>query len=266
MVPAEPIEQRLAQGGPVYFQCEGDKRYQKKGWAVLHLDGRAAGAFGNFKLGVNERWRADGSQALTAAERHAIAEQCRAEEDKRAAETLDRHVSAAAACHERWQAAAPVDPRHAYLVRKGITGEALRQDRHHLLVPMFDASGVLWNIQTIDPAGTKLWQKGARQKGLHLLLGLPDGGLAVAEGYATGAVIRRATGLAVAIAFTWSNLTTTAKAMRKRFPTADIVIGADDDAHLVDHPQIQRNIGLEAAHAAARAVGGRLAVPPRKTA
>jgi putative DNA primase/helicase len=42
------------------------------------------------------------------------------------------------------------------------------------------------------------------------------------------------------------------------------VICADDDAHLVEHPRIRKNLGIEYAKAAALAVGGRLAVPSER--
>jgi putative DNA primase/helicase len=266
IVPLEPIEERLTSGEAVYFRCDGDKLYQRKGWAVLHLDGYAAGAFGHFRMGISQHWRASSTFATTGKQRRQHAEQIRQEQARRKAELLARHTLAAASCAARWAAAsATVDPLHPYLVRKGIIGEGLRQERDWLLVPMHDAQGRLWNLQAIDPSGRKLYSKGARLKGLHLMLGKVSDRVAIAEGYATAAVIRRATGFPVVVAFSWSNLVPTAQALRARFPYADIVIGADDDAHLVDHPQIRRNLGLEAASAAAAAVGGRLAVPPRRS-
>lgn len=266
IIPLEPIVHRLTTGGPVYFRCEGDKTYQRKGWAVLHLDGCAAGAFGHFRLGISQRWRANSIFTVAGKQPRYNAEQIRQKQARREAELLAKHTLAAAACAARYAAASTtVDPLHAYLVRKGIIGEGLRQERDWLLVPMHDARGRLWNLQAIDPSGRKLYSRGARLKGLHLTLGKVSDRVAIAEGYATAAVIRRATGLPVAIAFSWSNLAATAQSLRARFPYADIIIGADDDAHLVDHPQIKRNLGLEAARAAAAAVGGRLAVPPRRS-
>ena len=55
-----------------------------------------------------------------------------------------------------------------------------------------------------------------------------------------------------------------ARAVAQAHPRVDLVILADDDAHLVNNPTIGKNVGLEAAHAAALAVGGRVAIPPRK--
>jgi putative DNA primase/helicase len=262
--PAEEIDDNLRSGQRFYFRATIDKPRQRKAWAVLYLDHRPAGAFGHFKAHLTQRWRFDGETEPNRREMRDLQRKMQEAARRREEEALVAHQAAATQCQERWLRAGPVDRTHSYLVAKGIAGEGLRQDGDALLVPMFDASGTLWNLQAISPNGRKLYAKGARTKGLHLLIGEPAGCLAVAEGYGTAAVIRRATSLPVAVAFSWSNLTDTAKAMRRHFPLADIIIGADDDAHLVEHPTIKRNIGLEAAEAAARAVGGRLAVPPRR--
>jgi putative DNA primase/helicase len=263
MKPIDPIAGKL---GPdrIRFRCEGDRKGKLNGWAVLHLDGRPAGAFGNWKLGISERWRADSAERLSREERIAMAAQFREEKRKRDAELLAVQEATASDCQRLWTEASAADPAHAYLVKKGIAGEGLRQSGNRLYVPMYDDTGKLWNIQRISPDGTKLFAKGGRQAGLHLVLGEPGAKILIAEGYATGASVRRATGYAAAIAFSWKGLTPVALMMRKCFPDAEIIVCADDDAHLVNHPKIGRNIGVEAAQDAARAVGGRVAMPPRK--
>ena len=57
--PAEPIAQQLAGGELVRFQVAGDRAGRRNGWAVLHLDGIPAGAFGCNKRGISDKWRAD---------------------------------------------------------------------------------------------------------------------------------------------------------------------------------------------------------------
>ena len=42
------------------FHVEGDKRGTLNGWYCLHLDGRAAGIFGNWKTGMRCTWAANG--------------------------------------------------------------------------------------------------------------------------------------------------------------------------------------------------------------
>ena len=261
--PAEPIADRLG-SDLIRFACEGDGSGKRNGWAVLHLDERPAGAFGNYRLQVTESWRSGAVMRLSPAERRERAERYRAEKERRQAMRLHEQQEAAARCRARWDRASPADPRHPYLQRKRVSGEGLRQDGNRLLVPMFDADGMLWNLQAIAPDGSKRFATGGRQAGLHCLIGEPGAVILTGEGFATCAAARRATGYAVAVAFSAANLTATAQAVALAHPAADLVILADDDAHLVDHPTIRKNVGLEAARAAALAVGARLAIPPRK--
>lgn len=260
--PVEPIADRL---GPdlIRFACEGDGKGKRNGWALLHLDRVPAGAFGNYRLQISERWRAGSVDRPSPSERRERAELYREQNARREAVKLAEQHEAADRCRVRWGNAKGADPRHPYLVRKRVPGDGLRQDGNRLLVPMLDADGVLWNLQAIAPDGSKRFTKGARQAGLFCLIGQPDAVLMVGEGYATCAAARRATGHAVAVAFSAKNLTATALAMQEAYPDCDLVILADDDAHLIDHPTIKANVGLEAANAAALASGGRVALPPR---
>lgn len=265
VVPAESIADRLGSGGPIYFDCVGDKPRSRKGWAVLHMDERPAGAFGHFRLCINERWRGGKLRGLSPDERTRLKAEAEAARAKRAAELLAIQDATASDCEHLWSIAGLVDPAHAYLARKRIAGEGLKQAANgKLYVPMRDRAGKLWNVQMIHPDGTKRFAKGGRQSGLSLMLGEPSGSILIGEGYATMATVRRATGLAVVVAFSAANLKAAAVDTRQRFPDAEIIICADDDAHLVTNPLIARNIGAEAAHDAALAVGGHVAMPPRK--
>jgi putative DNA primase/helicase len=265
MRPAEPIADRLG-SDLIRFSCEGDRAGKRNGWAVLHTDGRPAGAFGNYRLQVSETWRAERPEPLSPIERKRRAAEYRKQKAEREAATVKAQQEAAERCRERWDRAGAVNPDHPYLVKKRISGWGLRQEGSRLLVPMFDQEGILWNLQTIwpDEAGTKRFAKGGRQKGLFCLVGPVDAVVMIGEGYATCAAAHRATGHAFAVAFSAGNLLATATAIAATYPDGDIVVLADDDAHLVNHLTIKRNVGLEEARAAAQAVGGRVALPPRE--
>lgn len=263
IVPAEPITDKLG-SKRIYFRCNCDRKGRKTGWAKLYLDGPPAGSFGSYKLGIVKSWRFGNGRTLTRQECREITQQRRDAAARREAELQAQWMDAATLCRRDWERAGPADRAHPYLIAKGVSGEALRQLGKCLLVPMFDTDGTLSNLQRIGADGTKLYAKGARAKGMFMTIGSLGKRLVIAEGYGTGAVIRRATSLPIVVAFTWGNLMPVAILMRERFPNSDIVIAADDDAHLVNHPAIQRNIGLDAARAAAEAIGGRLAVPPRE--
>jgi len=263
--PAESIAQELAAGELVRFEVQGDRKGRKNGWAVLHFDGIPAGAFGCNKRGISDKWRANVERPkLSRADRAAIRLKMQQQAAQRRHETDERHHAVANLAEQLWNAAGWVNDSHPYLVAKRIPGEGLRQWGNMLLVPMRDIQGKLWNLQRIFPDKGKLFLKVARTHGLVFIIGEPDAVICIGEGMGTMAAVRRATGHAVVAAFSEKNLTPVARLIAERWPNCDLILCADDDAHLVDHPTIKRNIGLEAAHAAAAAVGGRVAVPQRE--
>jgi putative DNA primase/helicase len=195
---------------------------------------------------------------LSRAERHG--ELARIEEARAAREAVRRRREEAVAdlAVRAWNRARPVET-HPYLARKGTGAHDLRQNRSgHLLVPMRDADGRLWGIQTIDAAGTKRFMGGGRKQGLFAALGTPGPGepVVIAEGYVTAAALREATGLATIAAFDSGNLLDVARAVREREPARRVVIAADNDHQLPRRVVPLPNVGLEKATAAAEAVGG----------
>lgn len=198
---------------------------------------------------------------LAAAERAALDREQREAAARRRREMVERHKVAAADAWRVWKQGEPANPRHRYLARKKLDGEGLRQSGRELLVPMCDIDGRLWNIQRIRPDGFKLYLRGARVDGLMFIIGEIGQRLCVGEGVATMKAVRAATGYPVAAAMTSANLEPVARLLRQRWPGAEIIVCADDDRHLLANPRIHRNLGLEAARAAAAAIGARLAVP-----
>lgn len=123
--------------------------------------------------------------------------------------------------------------------------------RGSLVVPMRDASGHLWSLQSINGQGTKLFPLYGRKQGCFHVLGEPAGAatLAIAEGYATAASVHEATGWPVAVAFDAGNLLPVGRALRERYPQARLVFAGDDD------PIRPGNPGRTKAEAAAAALG-----------
>ncbi len=142
------------------------------------------------------------------------------------------------------------------------------------------ATRYLQTLQTISPDGQKRFEPGSQKAGAAFIIGdsylkrmafdqwearrkpqpLLDLGkippeILVAEGYATGATLYKASGKPVAVAFDAGNLKAVALALKKHFPSADITICADNDHKL------KINVGVEKAHDAAQAVGGRVLIP-----
>jgi len=248
-----PPTEIIEDGAIHRFSSSGRPR-DESGWYVLHSDGIAAGVFGDWRQGLTQSWCSKSDSTMTEAERQAHRERIKAMQAARDAEQAQRQQNAAQDALKRW-AAAPPCTSHAYLTIKGIKSYGAKIEGDNLLVPMRDTSGKVHSLQTIAPDGTKMFMSGGRVKGCYFSIGKPSDSVIVCEGFATGASIHEATGSAVAVAFNAGNLEAVAVALRGKYPSLKIIVAADDDHQTVGNP------GLTKARAAARAVGGWVAVP-----
>lgn len=243
---------------------EGDRKGQRSGSYVGHLDGWPAGYVRNHRTGEEVRWKAKAPRALRPEERAALAQATAARATQRAALRSEEQRRAARLAHRLWAAARPA-AAHPYLAAKGVSAHGLLRvdEKGNLLVPVQGVDGSLWGLQRIGPDGSKLFLKGARTEGGHLLIGRLEAGtpLLVAEGYATGATLHAATSLPVAVAFNAHNLEAVARAYRAADPARPIVVAGDDDRHLPRRAPPLPNVGRERAEAAAAVVGGVAVLP-----
>lgn len=170
---------------------------------------------------------------------------------------------------ETWTRAA-VDGVSPYLVRKGITRpEGVRFSRDWLIVPMMrydlPEAQALRGVQIIKPSGEKRFTGGMAKtepygnagqvRGVCCALALPedsayDGPIMIAEGYATAASARAASGYRwpTFAAFDCGGLLPAARTIRALWPKAGILFLADDD-YLTD-----KNPGVTKAKEAAQAL------------
>jgi putative DNA primase/helicase len=250
MTPPEVIE---ADGRLHRFASNG-KRSDDAGWYVLHEDGIPAGAFGDWRTGASETWRADIGRKLQPQEEAAYRARIEAMRRERESEEAQRKAEARDKAAAIWQSALPAPDDHPYLLAKGVKAHGPRLHEGALVVPMRDGAE-LHSLQFIDAEGGKRFLAGGRVSGCYFSIGQPDDTLCIAEGYATGASIFEATGYAVAVAFNAANLLPVARALRTRFPGLRLILCADDDA------ATQGNPGRTKAGEAAQAVGGFLAIP-----
>lgn len=261
----------MMDGKPHYTSVRDTKG--KRGFYIGHLDGSGvpAGTIINHKTGLRVDWRANvETRPMTAAESAAYRDKVQAEKEAR--DVGQRRTEAAAAqkaqaiwrqVERRQSGAVPVDA-HPYLQRKGISSHGLRANkRGQLIVPMQDVAGTIWGVQTITADGTKLYMAGARKKGMHAVLGslAGTGPIVIAEGVATAATMRQATGFATVVAFDSGNLPHVAAALRKAHPDRTIIIAADNDHHLPRQNPALPNVGIEKAQAAATEIGALVMIP-----
>ncbi|WP_376100653.1 toprim domain-containing protein (plasmid) [Roseomonas sp. CCTCC AB2023176] len=262
------VEGRPLMDGVLHrVRVDGDRGRQRSGAYVGHLDAWPAGYVRNHRTGAEERWRADAPCALRPGERAALAREAAEVAERRTRARMEGQRRAARLAARIWEAATPA-ASHPYLAAKGVGPHGLRVDRQgRLLVPVADIDGRLWGLQRIGPDGSKLFLKGARTDGGHMLLGrlAPGAPLIVAEGFATAATLREATGRAVAVAFNAHNLEAVARSYRVRDATRHIIIAGDDDRHLPLRRPPLPNVGRERAEAAAAAVRGIAVFPTFRT-
>ena len=251
----EPPEMIEADGKLRRFASNG-KRSDDAGWYLLHGDGIPAGAFGDWRTGISETWRANIGRTLTPTEEAAHRRKWKtcganAKRKKPGAKPRPRRRRQTIC-----QAAQPARDDHPYLKRKGIKAHGARLHNGALVIPMRDG-GELHSLQFIGPDGEKRFLTGGRVAGCYFSIGAVKESqtLCIAEGYATGATIHEATGYPVAVAFSAGNLEPVARALREKFPDLRLIICADDDVATEGNP------GVTKATEAARSVGGLVAIP-----
>ncbi|WP_022974896.1 DUF927 domain-containing protein [Nevskia ramosa] len=238
------------------FRVTGDRRDQRNGWYVLHSDGVPAGEFGCWKRGLSETWHANIGRELDEAERETNRARLEAIRRDREAETQRVRAEARNKAAKLWEEANPKpSAKHPYLAKKQVRGYGIRQLGKALVIPVSDADGALHGLQFIQENGTKRFTSGMEKAGHYHAIGEPGAVLLIAEGYATAATLREATGQAVAVAFDTGNLRPVALALRAKFPAARIVIAADNDHRTEGNP------GITKATEAAQAVGGSVIAP-----
>lgn len=262
--PIEPIVQRLMSGELIRFRCEGDGKGRQNGWAKIYLDERPAGAFGNYRLGIDRKWKSGADyEPLSPAERERLQREWAAAKQRRNEERERSESEAAVEAVEMWRRAHAASQDHPYVARKRLDPSPLKQLDDKLLVPMMDAAGKLWNLQRIAGDGSKRFLRGGRTDGLFCLIGYDSREASIfciGEGYATMAAVHRASGRPCIACFSAKNMAAVARLWNAARPDLNFIICADDDA---GNPN--GNVGLKAAEAVAQEIGAKVALPMVKS-
>lgn len=118
------------------------------GWYVYHSDGIPVGAFGDWRTGVKNTWRANIGRSLTPSEvndyRIKVAEMQR----QREAEITQRWQEAQKKADQIWSKALP-SVGHPYLSRKQVTAHGTRRYKNELVIPL-RIDHVLHSLQFIS--------------------------------------------------------------------------------------------------------------------
>lgn len=225
------------------------------GWCKL-FENSLGGCFGDWSSDFTENWQARREKPLSQTEREAFRRHVKDARAQAAAERKAHQEKVAASVVKIWEKAKPAPLDNTYLTRKRIDPHGVRKAADALIVPLGDGEK-LYSLQFIYPDGKKRFIRDGRVSGCYFLIGDTHGAaaLCVAEGFATGATIHQATGYPVFVAFHAGNLKVVAQKIRIRFPSARLIICADDDAATEGNP------GITKATEAALAVDGIVVSP-----
>ena len=229
----------------------GDK---KTGWYTLEDDGVAIyGTYGNWKQHEPDspwdyfEYQYGSGDTAAAAKRRKESSRAKQEAMKSAREVARRVAL------EEWEIAKAV-VKHQYLDDKHVKSYDIRINNKGLLViPFRDPEGTIHTLQRIDGRGKKSWLKdGAKTSHYFKIEGKADC-IYIAEGYATCATIREATGSTVIMAGDKGNMGPVSRVIRAKLPDMDIMIAADIDAYEELTPLAQE---IGAAIAAPKGING----------
>lgn len=253
----------IGKGCPIKRFSTTGKRSDLTGWYQLDVDTTPSpmGVFGDWRTGAKQTWRY--GNKLSNTQKAELIEGQALRTKRKEAEQAEK-VRKAEEQRKIWESAPPAEPNHPYLVKKQVGAYGLRQSGSALLVPLRDIAGVVQGVQYIYPDGLKRIHGGLT--GFFHRIGkvnAPDDTIYLAEGYATGASIHEATGHAVAIAFTASNLTHVGLLIRHKYPKANLIIAADNDIR--PPGSALKNTGVEAAREAAKACRAKVIIPNTNT-
>ena len=228
------------------------------GWYILHTSGKIpVGIAGCWKEPTFEaKWVADIGRSMSFTERFEHDKWVSEIKAKKEADRLVSQAVAAEKAEDEVGTYADASADHPYLVRKHIEPHGIKIDRAgRLVVPVIDQHGEILSYQTIDAEGNKRFLKGGKIEGGFYELRGNRKIVFVGEGFATCASIHEATGYTVMVAFDCGNLAKVAKSAKEMFPSAKIVIGADNDQWTEGNP------GVTKGRAAAGLVFGEIVYP-----
>jgi len=252
-----PPDQIIFDGKIHRFSTSG-KRKDDSGWYVAYDGKIPAGAFGDWRQGLEVTWRADIGRSLSHVEQMQHVARMRELKAQREREMALIREEAAENAAMLWESARLASDDHPYLQKKGISNPGMRVGADgRLIAPMYFESNLV-SLQHIDVDGNKKMLKGGKAGGAWWSIGGALGKdcslVYLAEGVATAASIFEATGKPVAIAYSAGNLSSVAKAVRDAVGIGcEIVIVADND---------ESGVGKRESEKAAQLVGASVIMPP----
>jgi len=215
----QPINESIIVDGEIHrFKSDGDKHPSSWYW----FNG-IAGSFGNWRKQLSVKWHAHGATSTDDKLRLKIQKQLAQQKRQREAKQLQAKRTA----QQTWGNAEPINS-HPYLDLKNVDSYGLRTLDGRLVVPAF-IDKEIHSLQFIDNEGGKRFLTGGRIKGGYFPIGKPAQRIWLAEGYATSATVREATGEAVVVGFNAGNIIPVSGYILRKLPGIKLFIAADND-------------------------------------
>jgi putative DNA primase/helicase len=259
-------EHPIMDGETHRISVDTDKKGEKSGFYVAHLDGRPAGYMKNHRTGAEIKWKSKGyvfTQEDKAKLNAEVAKKIQIRNELRA----DEQEKGSVLVTQELKSLKPIQQPTDYMKDKGIEIQAgiyTDKDGEKMYIPAFDKDNKQWTTQIIKNDGVKRFPKSCKKEGCFH----PVGGMAaldkapvivVSEGYATAATLTEALNHSTVAAFDAGNLKIVAKSLHEKYPDKPIIIAADND--LMTEITKGVNPGKEAAIEAAKAVDGKMILP-----
>jgi hypothetical protein len=227
--------------------------HHKSCWYVAYSDDICAGAFGDWRSGVDSTWRQDIGRSLSDDEVKEYSRRVTIIKQQRDAEEKVKHAEVAGECQALFSEASTVES-HPYLAKKQVgTHCAKIASDGRLIIPLYNKKGVIQSLQYIDDIGNKRFYPGGKASGNFGVIGKLKSTIYLVEGFATAATVHEVTGELCIVAFSANNLVAVAKVIKEVFADSNIVVIGDNDAS---------GVGQKAAIAAAKAIGCEFIIPP----
>lgn len=256
-------------GGRHRIAVEGDKGVMQSGFYFGYLDGKPAGYFENNRTGETITWKSKG-YSLSEEEKARISAEAKQNKLLHEKEWAEKHEQTSARLQSRMAKMFTPQQPTSYLQSKQLPvleGILTNRDGKVTIIPAGDANGKIWTMQYIQEDGSKRFAKDSKKDGcFHVIGGSVEDlskvpAIIISEGYATGRVHHDVLKFPTVVGFDSGNLKAVAMALKEKYPEKPIIIGGDDDLHLLNHPKILRNVGRDKAEEAANAVSGKAFFP-----
>lgn len=183
--------------------------------------------FGSWRDGTSFYWNSKENTSLSLEDRQLI----RRKQEEFRVKQLTAQANARLQAQNAWNNANTKTKNHPYLSRKGVKSYGLRLYNNCLLIPLHNENKEVESLQFINSNGEKWFKKDAITKGCFFIIGSIENKIYICEGYATAASIHEATNTPTVVAFNANNLIHVTKIFRNKYPNAEIIICADNDAY-----------------------------------